>query len=84
MLWYGMVAASGVAAWRMADFENRAPWPWAIGAVLAAYFLPSVMGNWGVLSPLAALAGTFAGLWWMRSRDDRNRGDGPPRSGIVR
>ena len=42
------------------------------------------MGNWGVLSPLAALVAAFAGLWWMRALDDRNKGDGPPRTRVVR
>jgi hypothetical protein len=84
MLGLLMVLLSGVAAWRMGDFENRTPWPWALGALLAAFFLPGAMGNWGVLSPVVSLAGVFAGLWWMRARDDRRDGDQPPRSRIVR
>ena len=83
MLWYLFLIVVGFAAWKMAEFEGRSPWPWALGAVLAAFWLPAVMGSWGVASPVVALAGVFAGLWWMRSRDDRNDRDRPG-SRVVR
>lgn len=83
MLWWMCLFLTGVAAAKMADFEDRTPLPWGLGAALGALFLSRVMGPWGLASPLVALVGVFAGLWWMRSRDERNDRDRPG-GGIVR
>jgi hypothetical protein len=84
MLGFLFVFLTGIAAWKMADFEERNPWPWGLGAVLASLLLPTVMGNWGMASPVVALAGVFAGLWWMRARDERNDRNRPPGTRVVR
>lgn len=83
MFWWLMVLCTGIAAGKMADSEDRTPWPWGIGAAVAAWGLPAVMGSWGLTSPVVALAGVFALLWWLRSRDERND-RGRPGNRVVR
>ena len=74
MGWF-MLGLTVLAAWRMADYEERTPWPWGIGALLVAFWAPVVMGPLGMASPVVALALVFAGLWYLRRRDERNDRD---------
>lgn len=76
MLWIMVCVATGIVGGKLADIEDRSPYAWGAGTGALAYFASGWLGAWFGLAPLLALAVCFAGLWFMKSRDDAGRGGG--------
>ena len=76
MLWIMVCVVTGVGGGKLADMEDRSPFVWGIATAVVAYFLSGFLGAWFGLAPVAALAACFAALWFMKSKDDADRGGG--------
>ena len=78
--WF-LVALTGVIAWKIAEFEERTPWPWAVIAVTATLLAHQALGQFAFVAPVVVLGGIYGAMWKMRTEDDDAK---PPGSGIVR
>jgi hypothetical protein len=74
MLWIMVIAVTGVVGGKLADIEDRSPLVWGVATALVAYVLSDVLGAWFGLAPVVALAACFAGLWILKSRDEKKSG----------
>jgi len=76
MLWIMVIVVTGIVGGKLADIEERSPFVWGIATAVVAYVLSDVMGAWFGAAPIVALAACFAGLWFLKSRDDKRSGGG--------
>jgi len=76
MLWIMVCVATGIVGGKLADIEDRSPFVWGVATAVVAYLLSGYMGAWFGAAPVAALAACFAGLWFLKSRDDKRSGGG--------
>ena len=76
MVWIMVCVVTGVIGGKLAEMEDRSPYVWGVVTAVAAFFISDFLGAWFGLAPVAALAGCFAALWFMKSEDDADRGGG--------